>query len=272
MTCCEVVGLPDMKVALNLTSEPALPPRWTLGLPPPAPAPAVAKPAAKTAAQPGAEGSRGRPGRRRARTAPTCLTAGCAAARGRMGFPSMAGTGRLEPDRSAMSSQVNPIKCRIRNEDGGVDPRRRLSTTSARAAGSAEGLTAKAFAAQLAKVKGALEVHINSGGGDVFDGIAIGNAIRKHKGPVTTVVDGIAASIASVIAQAGQDRVMQPGSMMMIHDASTLCWGDAAEMAKTAADARQEQRQHRADLRRPRRRYPRAVARHDAAGDLVHRR
>ena len=45
------VGLPDMKVALNLTSEPALPPRWTLGLPPPAPAPAPAKPAAKTAGQ-----------------------------------------------------------------------------------------------------------------------------------------------------------------------------------------------------------------------------
>ena len=45
----EVVGLPDMKVALNLTSEPALPPRWTLGLPPPAPAPA--KPAAQAAAK-----------------------------------------------------------------------------------------------------------------------------------------------------------------------------------------------------------------------------
>jgi phage portal protein BeeE len=45
-----VVGLPDMAVALNLTSEPALPPRWTLGLPPPAPAPAAAKPAVKTAA------------------------------------------------------------------------------------------------------------------------------------------------------------------------------------------------------------------------------
>ena len=53
----EVVGLPDMKVALNLTSEPALPPRWTLGLPPPAPAPAVAKPAAKAAAKPGGDGT-----------------------------------------------------------------------------------------------------------------------------------------------------------------------------------------------------------------------
>jgi hypothetical protein len=78
-------------------------------------------------------------------------------------------------------------------------------------------------------------VHINSGGGEVFDGIAIGNAIRAHKGPVTTVVDGLAASIASVIAQAGADRVMQPGSMMMIHDAFGMCIGDAGEMAKMAS-------------------------------------
>jgi ATP-dependent protease ClpP protease subunit len=134
-----------------------------------------------------------------------------------------------------MSSQVNPIKCRIiRNDDGGptrVDVYDDIGSVD----WNGNGLTAKGFAAQMGKVKGAIEVHINSGGGDVFDGIAIGNAIRKHKGAVTTVVDGIAASIASVIAQAGQDRVMQPGSMMMIHDASTLCWGDEAEMVKTAA-------------------------------------
>ena len=132
-----------------------------------------------------------------------------------------------------MSSQVFPIKCLIRNESGGPT---RVDVYDDIGEGGffSEGLTAKAFAAQMSKVKGALEVHINSGGGDVFDGIAIGNAIRKHKGSVTTVVDGIAASIASVIAQAGQDRIMQPGSMMMIHDASTMCWGDEAEMAKTA--------------------------------------
>ena len=131
-----------------------------------------------------------------------------------------------------MSSQVNPIKCRIKNEDGIT----RVDVYDDIGQGDwfSEGVTAKAFAAQMSKVKGPLEVHINSGGGDVFDGIAIGNAIRKHKGSVTTVVDGIAASIASVIAQSGQDRVMQPGSMLMIHDASTLCWGDEAEMVKTA--------------------------------------
>ena len=132
-----------------------------------------------------------------------------------------------------MSGQMYPLKCRIRNEDTGIT---RIDVFDDIGEGGffSEGLTAKAFAAQMAKVKGALQVNINSGGGDVFDGIAIGNAIRKHKGSVTTVVDGIAASIASVIAQAGQDRIMQPGSMMMIHDASTACWGDEAEMTKTA--------------------------------------
>ena len=130
-------------------------------------------------------------------------------------------------------SQVNPIKCRIRNDGGGIT---RVDVYDDIGQGDwfSEGVTAKSFAAQMATVKGPLEVHINSGGGDVFDGVAIGNAIRQHKGQVTTIVDGIAASIASVIAQAGQDRVMQPGSMMMIHDASTLCWGDEAEMVKTA--------------------------------------
>jgi hypothetical protein len=68
----------------------------------------------------------------------------------------------------------------------------------------------------------------------VFDGIAIANALRAHKGDVTTVVDGLAASIASVIAQAGRQRVMQANSMMMIHDAFGLCMGNAAEMAAMA--------------------------------------
>lgn len=97
------------------------------------------------------------------------------------------------------------------------------------------GVSASDFASKLSGVTGALEVHINSGGGDVFDGIAIGNAIRAHKGPVTTVVDGIAASIASVIFQAGRKRVVADGSMLMIHDAWGACMGSAAEMTAMAA-------------------------------------
>jgi ATP-dependent protease ClpP protease subunit len=132
-----------------------------------------------------------------------------------------------------MSAQVYPLKCRIRNEDTGIT---RIDVYDDIGEGGwfSEGLTAKAFTSTMASVKGPLEVHINSGGGEVFDGIAIGNAIRAHKGPVTTVVDGIAASIASVITQAGQERVMQRGSMLMIHDASGFEYGNADEMAKMA--------------------------------------
>jgi ATP-dependent protease ClpP protease subunit len=130
-------------------------------------------------------------------------------------------------------TNVRPLKARISNAAGGVT---RVDVYDDIGPGGwfTEGLTAKSFAAQLAEVTGALHVHINSGGGDVFDGLAIKNAIEQHSGPVTTIVDGIAASIASVIAQAGTDRVMMPGSMMMIHDASTMTFGNAAELAKTA--------------------------------------
>jgi ATP-dependent protease ClpP protease subunit len=128
-------------------------------------------------------------------------------------------------------AQVYPIRCQIRNE---ADVTRVDVMDDIGEGWFDEGLTAKSFAAQLSGVKGALEVHINSGGGDVFDGIAIGNAIRAHRGPVVTVVDGIAASIASVIAQAGKDRVVQPGGMLMCHDAFGMAIGNAAEMAKMA--------------------------------------
>ena len=128
---------------------------------------------------------------------------------------------------------VYPIKCRIRDAAGTT----RVDVYDDIGAGDwlGGGISAGDFAAELAGVRGALDVHINSGGGDVFDGISIGNAIRAHKGKVTTVVDGIAASIASVIAQAGQERVMAPGSMMMIHDAFGAVVGNEAEVAKFAA-------------------------------------
>jgi ATP-dependent Clp endopeptidase proteolytic subunit ClpP len=71
-----------------------------------------------------------------------------------------------------------------------------------------------------------IRVEINSPGGSVFDGIAIYNALRNHPAHVTTRVDGIAASIASVIAQAGDTRIMVTGSQMMIHNAWGMTVGD----------------------------------------------
>ena len=95
------------------------------------------------------------------------------------------------------------------------------------------GITAQEFVDDLGGIKGDIEVHINSPGGDAFDGITIYNALAGRKG-VTTVVDGLAASAASIIAQAGGTRTMSPGSMMMIHDAWALCIGDEADMLDTA--------------------------------------
>lgn len=79
-----------------------------------------------------------------------------------------------------------------------------------------------------------LRVRVNSPGGSVFEGLAIANALRSHPADVTVQVDGLAASIASVIALAGDRLVMMPNSMLMIHDASGLCYGDATDMQQMA--------------------------------------
>lgn len=79
-----------------------------------------------------------------------------------------------------------------------------------------------------------INVRINSPGGNVFDGIAIMNALRSHPATINVVVEGLAASIASVIALAGDTITMAPGSQMMIHDALAICIGQADDMRQTA--------------------------------------
>jgi len=79
-----------------------------------------------------------------------------------------------------------------------------------------------------------LNTHINSPGGSVFDGVAIYNALKNHEGGVTTHIDGLAASIASIIALAGDKIIMADNAMMMIHNPWTMAMGDADEMRKTA--------------------------------------
>jgi ATP-dependent protease ClpP protease subunit len=79
-----------------------------------------------------------------------------------------------------------------------------------------------------------MRVRINSPGGSVFEGIAIANALRSHPAAVTVQIDGIAASIASVIAMAGDRIEMAPNTMLMIHDASGMCFGPASEMEEMA--------------------------------------
>jgi ATP-dependent protease ClpP protease subunit len=80
-----------------------------------------------------------------------------------------------------------------------------------------------------------LKVHINSGGGDMFAGITIHNIIKQSKAKsVTTYVDGLAASAASIIALAGDKVVMPPGAMLMIHQASTSLYGNMDEFLEEA--------------------------------------
>ncbi|MHA7139802.1 head maturation protease, ClpP-related [Rossellomorea arthrocnemi] len=78
-----------------------------------------------------------------------------------------------------------------------------------------------------------IDVHINSYGGDVFDGIAIYNQLKNHKATIVTHIDGIAASAASIIAMAGDEVVMNVGSMLMIHEGSTMAWGNKGDIRKT---------------------------------------
>lgn len=79
-----------------------------------------------------------------------------------------------------------------------------------------------------------INLHINSPGGAVFDGVAIYNALKGHPARVEVDVDGVAASIASVIAMAGHEIRIADNAMMMIHDPYTMAAGDAAELRKSA--------------------------------------
>jgi ATP-dependent protease ClpP protease subunit len=98
------------------------------------------------------------------------------------------------------------------------------------------GIPAKAFLDEL-KALGPiaeLTVRINSPGGSVFDGVAIYNALKRHEAAITVWIDGIAASIASMIAMAGDEIVMPENAMLVLHDPSALVMGTAADMRATA--------------------------------------
>lgn len=77
-----------------------------------------------------------------------------------------------------------------------------------------------------------LTLRMNTQGGDVFDGIAIYEALKRRRSPVTCVVDSLAASIGSVIAMAADKVVMARPAKMMIHDAHGATSGNAAEVGK----------------------------------------
>ena len=98
----------------------------------------------------------------------------------------------------------------------------------------AESISAVEVKAQLAEMSGDVTVRINSGGGDVFDGIAIYNLLEQYDGQVNVKVDALAASAASVIAMAGDTIEMADNALMMIHEPWTIALGTSTDFAKTA--------------------------------------
>jgi ATP-dependent protease ClpP protease subunit len=100
------------------------------------------------------------------------------------------------------------------------------------------GVSASEFAAALDALPDTvteIRLHINSPGGVIFEGIAILNQLRQHPARVVAVVDGVAASIASVIAVGADETVMNPDTLLMIHDGSGFCMGTAEDMREVAS-------------------------------------
>lgn len=101
-----------------------------------------------------------------------------------------------------------------------------------------ETVTLKSLSAALDEMVdvSSINVYINSYGGEVAEGIAIYNALKRHKAKIKTFCDGFAASIASVIFMAGDERIMNDSSALMIHNAWTFGMGNAQELRKQADD------------------------------------
>jgi len=79
-----------------------------------------------------------------------------------------------------------------------------------------------------------ISVRINSPGGDVFDGVAIFNALKEHPAHVTTKIEGLAASIASIIALAGDEVQAHKNAMYMVHDPWVLAAGNQYDLREIA--------------------------------------
>lgn len=99
-------------------------------------------------------------------------------------------------------------------------------------------VTPKEFKADLDKLGdiNTLNIYINSPGGDVFAGQTIYSILKRHKANKNVYIDGLAASISSVIAMAGDTIYMPKNAMMMIHNPWTFGLGNAAEFRKLAED------------------------------------
>ena len=100
----------------------------------------------------------------------------------------------------------------------------------------AYGVSAKSFLDELGALpdEASLTLRLNSPGGSVFDAVAIYNALKRHAGPVSVWIDGIAASAASYVAMAGDEVVMPENTFLMVHDPSGVVFGSADDMRAMA--------------------------------------
>lgn len=97
------------------------------------------------------------------------------------------------------------------------------------------GVTARDFSAALRGVTTpSITLRLNTPGGDVFDGLAIYNSLKKHGAVINVQVDGLAASIGSVIAMAGSTITMGQSAFLMVHNPWSLVVGNAADMRSMA--------------------------------------
>lgn len=88
---------------------------------------------------------------------------------------------------------------------------------------------------KIKSMEGDITVHVNSEGGNVFDGMAIMNALKQHKGKKTFILEGLAASIASVIVAGSSDKtIAMSGSCIMIHNAWSITFGNSKELRHEA--------------------------------------
>lgn len=96
-------------------------------------------------------------------------------------------------------------------------------------------VTPAMFRAELMSGNGNVTIWLNSPGGDCVAASQIYSMLMDYKGDITIKVDGIAASAASVIAMAGTKVLMAPTALMMLHNPSTIAWGDSEEMLRAKA-------------------------------------
>ncbi len=102
--------------------------------------------------------------------------------------------------------------------------------------GGMDGMDETKFNKELLKLGrvGAINLHVNSPGGDLFAALAIYNLLVSHPAKVKVIIDGLAASAASVIALAGDEVVMAGNSMLMIHSPLSFTYGNAKDLREMA--------------------------------------